>query len=468
MNSNPTPASDSEKSLSEKLVAAAAEAMASVPDTVLASARLHLLDSLGVGILGSVSGPVRTVTSIADSAGHGRCTVLGRSDGSPAPVAALANGALIHSLEFDDTHVASVMHGSSTLTSAALAAAEANGADGDRMTAAYVIGWEVLIRMGLASPGTLQARGFQTTSAAGPFVAALVSILMRGDTHNAADALGIAGSQPGGTFAFLAEGATVKAAQPAWAAHSGLWAAELARAGITGPSRVLDGDHGFYTLFADDPGAPDRLDALLGDLGEKWHLPDAAYKLIPCCHFIHPFVEAVEQLLSEGLRPADIDGLHCHVPTGAAPVIAEPWGARQSPPRGHDARWSLPYVLAARLVDGEVRNSLFTDPIGGERAAVAGKMTYELWEDSGFPARYPARVGVRTLDGRTLTAEVRDVLGGAGRPVPVDAIREKAERNLREAGWSSGRSSALIELLLGAQSLRLPTLSGLLRSDGPD
>lgn len=463
MNSNPTPASDREKSLSEKLVAAAAEAMASVPDTVLASARLHLLDSLGVGILGSVSGPVRTVTSIADSAGHGPCTVLGRSDGSPAPVAALANGALIHSLEFDDTHVASVMHGSSTLTSAALAAAEANGADGDRMTAAYVIGWEVLIRMGLASPGTLQARGFQTTSAAGPFVAALVSILMRGDTHNAADALGIAGSQPGGTFAFLAEGATVKAAQPAWAAHSGLWAAELARAGITGPSRVLDGDHGFYTLFADDPGAPDRLGALLDDLGEKWHLPDAAYKLIPCCHFIHPFVEAVEQLLSEGLRPADIDSLHCHVPVGAAPVIAEPWGARQSPPTGHDARWSLPYVLAARLVDGEVRNSLFTDPIGGERAAVAGRMTYELWDDSGFPARYPARIDARTTDGRVLTATVRDVLGGAGRPVPEEAIRAKADRNLRLAGWTADEAAGLIELLVDTQSLDLPALSALLR-----
>jgi 2-methylcitrate dehydratase PrpD len=226
---------------------------------------------------------------------------------------------------------------------------------------------------------------------------------------------------------------------------------------------VLDGDYGFYSLVADDPGAADRLDALLDDLGQKWHLPDAAYKLIPCCHFIHPFVEAVEQLLADGLRPSDIDAVHCYVPAGAAPVIAEPWAHRQAPPSGHDARWSLPYVLAARLVDGEIGNSLFTEPIGGERAEVASRITYEIWDDSGFPARYPARVDARTTDGRVLTATVRDILGGAGRPVSEDAIRAKAEKNLREAGWTAAASAELVEAVLDGPSLDLTALSALLR-----
>jgi 2-methylcitrate dehydratase PrpD len=300
--------------------------------------------------------------------------------------------------------------------------------------------------MGLASPGTLQARGFQTTSAAGPFAAALVSSLITGDDAVVAvNALGIAGSQPGGTFAFLADGDTVKAGQPAWAAHSGVWAAELARFGMTGPAQVLEGPTGFFTLYADDPEAADRLRSELADLGDRWHLPDAAFKLIPCCHFIHPFVEALSEVLDAGIAADQIASIHCFVPRGAAPIIAEPWDRRQRPATPHDGRWSLPYVLAGRAVDGVVDLELFDSPVDGARVDLASRITYEIWDDSGFPARFPARLQVTLRDGRTIEAVVDDVLGGAGRPVPAADVLAKASTNLRSAGLDESAVQAVLD-----------------------
>ncbi|CAN5433611.1 MmgE/PrpD family protein [soil metagenome] len=434
-------------SLSEILVARARQAFVSIPGEVRQAARLHILDALGVAVLGAGKGPLRGLQDRLPPA-PGAATVLGSSQRMSPPMAALVNGAYLHSLEYDDTHVASVMHGSSTVLPAALAAAEQFAGNGADFVAAYTIGWEVLIRFGLAAPGSLQARGFQTTSAAGPFAAALVSTLLDGDADISQAALGIAGMQPGGTFAFLADGDTTKAVQPGWAALSGLMAADLARAGVTGPKGVLDGPYGFFKLYADDEGAAVRMREQVETLGVDWLLPDAAFKLIPCCHFIHPFVQALQELVHDGLRAADIASLTCHVPTGAAPIIAEPWPAKQRPATPHDARWSLPYVLAAVLADGAVSVDLFTEPIGGERAAYASRMRYVAWPDSGFPERFPARLEVLTTDGRRLTRQVDDVRGAPGHPISTAEVIAKADDNMRSGGVSAaGRKRVVAEII---------------------
>lgn len=442
------------------------EARARIPAPVLRAARLHLLDALAVGLLGAARGPVRGVTALASGAGPS--SVLGSGRSAPPAVAALVNGSLIHSLEFDDTHVPSVMHGSSVLAPAALAAAEESGASGTDLLTAYATGWELLVRIGLASPGRVQARGFQITSAGGPFAAAAVSSLLHGDPPTVtAHALGIAGSQAGGTFAFLADGATVKAAQPGLAAHAGLVAAELARAGVTGPSDVFGGRYGFYSLYADDPSGGERLAELCADLGEVWHLPRAAFKLLPCCHYIHPFVEALGTLAGAGLTRDTLAELHCWVPAEVVPVVADPWPARQRPPAPHDARWSLPYVLAAVLADGALDVGLFE----GQRCredlmALTARMTYEPWDASGYPARFPARLRARLVDGTVLEAEVDDVRGGVGRPVSEAGVREKAHAALMAAGLSGEAARAVATEVLDAPDPDLVVLASHLRRAG--
>src|SRR6185436_4437772 len=161
------------RDLVRKLRATAGEPL---PERVAAAARLHLLDAIGVG-LAAAGSPIGAHYGkfFAEMKSSGPATVFGQAEGASAAVAALVNGGLIHSLEFDDTHTASIAHGSSVVAATALAAGEAAGASGPALIGAYVRGWEVLIRFGLASPGRFQARGFQVTSVGGALAAALVA-----------------------------------------------------------------------------------------------------------------------------------------------------------------------------------------------------------------------------------------------------------------------------------------------------
>ena len=114
------------------------------------------------------------------------------------------------------------------------------------------------------------------------------------------NAVGIALSQSSGVFEFLTNGSSVKSLHPGWAAHAGVLAARFAKAGMTGPQTALEGDRGLFRRFANAPDAADRFAELLGDLGTRWHLPDAAFKLYPCCHYLHPFIEGAARAAPEG------------------------------------------------------------------------------------------------------------------------------------------------------------------------
>ncbi len=289
--------------------------------------------------------------------------MFGQAAGAAAADAALVNGGLIHSLEYDDTHTASIQHGSSVIAAAALAVGEARGASGAALLGAFARGWEVLIRFGLAAPARFHAHGFMSTSVGGALASALLASELLGSSEDqSVAALGISLSQASGVMEFLTNGSSVKSLHPGWAAHGGVVAALLARSGMTGPETSLEGRHGLFRQFAGDEEAPERFRALIGDIGRKWHLPDAAYKFYPCCHYLHPFVEAAGELAARGVRPGDVARILCRVPAGEVPVICDPWERKQAPETAHAARWSLPIVVAARLVEGKVDLATFESP----------------------------------------------------------------------------------------------------------
>jgi 2-methylcitrate dehydratase PrpD len=204
-----------------------ASSQAPLPDEVALAARLHLLDALGVG-LASAGSPVGAAYRdfAPELASGGPATVLGQTSGATAADAALINGGLIHSLEFDDTHTASIAHGSAVIAAASLAVGEAQGASGPALLGAFARGWEVLIRFGLASPLGFPSRGYQTTAVCGPLGAALVASEFLGLSEDqSVAALGISLSQASGVFEFLTNGSSVKSLHPGWAAHGGVLAA---------------------------------------------------------------------------------------------------------------------------------------------------------------------------------------------------------------------------------------------------
>jgi len=452
--------------LARELVRAArAAAGTPLPEDAATAARLHFLDAIGVG-LAAAGSPIGAAyrAYAAEVAKGGPATVFGQSDGASAADAALINGGLIHSLEFDDTHTASIAHGSAVLAAAALAVAQAQNSSGAALLGAYARGWEVLIRFGLAAPNGFHAKGFMSTSVTGALTSALLSAeLMALDEDRSVAALGIALSQASGVMEFLTNGSSVKSLNPGWAAHAGVVAAHFARAGMTGPETSLDGKHGLFRQFTGDEAAAGRFRSLIGGLGREWHLPKAAYKFYPCCHYLHPFIEAAGKLAERGVRAGDVERILCRVPQGEAAVICEPWETKQAPANGHAARWSLPIAVAAQLVEGKVDLATFESPASPAVRELARRIAWEPLLQARFPERFEAEVVCKTKRAASETVRIDDVFGNHTRPPGADAVLAKFRSNAAR----SLKADAVGSLERAAQQLPtardLGTLSRALR-----
>ena len=418
--------------LARELVRAArATASQPLPEHVATAARLHFLDAIGVGLAaaGSPIGAAYRALALEIARG-GPATVLGQRTGASAADAALINGGLIHSLEFDDTHTGSIAHGSAVLAAAALAVAEAQNASGAELLGAYARGWEVLIRFGLAAPNGFHAKGFMSTSVTGTLVSALLAAELMGlDEDRTVAAIGIALSQASGVMEFLTNGSSVKSLHPGWAAHGGAMAAMLARAGMTGPETSLDGKHGLFRQFTGVEAAAGRFRTLIGELGREWHLPKAAYKFYPCCHYLHPFIEAAGKLAERGVHANDVERIVCRVPQGEAAVICEPWETKQSPADGHAARWSLPITVAAQLVQGKVDLATFETSASDAVRRLAQRISWEPLPGARFPQRFEAELVCQTKRGSRETVRIDDVFGNHTRPPGAEAVLAKFRSN---------------------------------------
>jgi 2-methylcitrate dehydratase PrpD len=434
---------------------------------VVQAAKDHSLDALGVGLAAASLNLPRQIEKILSRFGSGgESTVLGFPERRPAPSAAFLNGTLIHSLEYDDTHIPSVIHGSSAIVPAALAIAESEDHSGQDFLRAIVIGWEFLIRLGLAAPGMFQANGFQTTAVCGPFATALVSSgLFQLDVDRTVHAMGIAGSQCSGVFEYLSDGSTVKALHPGWAAHAGLIACYLAQGGMTGPATILEGRFGLFNTYARRSEAAERLRELLGELGTVWYLPEVAIKAFPCCHYIHSFLECLQNLVRDGLSADEVESIHCDVPVEEVPIICEPWERKLCPASGYEAKFSLPYCLAALLLDQKVDVSTFDrDSLSEDILAAAKKVSYTPLTGTGFPRRFPGNLEIRGKSGRIWNSSVADVKGSPGRPLTSEEVRHKFETNAMRRLSPQAVSGLLAEFDRLEERSNLKLLSETLRS----
>ncbi|WP_431285073.1 MmgE/PrpD family protein [Humitalea sp. 24SJ18S-53] len=418
--------------LARRIVRSLAElARGDLPAPVMAAGRLHLLDAIGVGLAAAgspVGAPYRAFASNLREAGV--ASLLGGGGGASAASAALVNGGLVHSLEYDDTHTGSIVHPSAVLMPAALAVAEQVGASSHRMLGAYVLGYELLVRIGRAAPGGFQAQAFQVTSVAGTLAAAIIAAELYGlGEDSTVAALGIALSQSSGVFEFLSNGSTVKSLHPGWAAHGGVIAAQLAQAGMTGPETAIEGKRGLFQAFTRDPDAAARFAVESDDIGYVWHVLDAAFKFSPCCHYLHPFVEAAGLLVARGVRPEAIAEIVCEVPLGADAVICEPWADKLAAPTGHSGRWSLPIVVAARIVEGRVDLATFEQPASAAVRALAQRISWQPLAGANFPSRFEAVVTCVTRDGARHQVRIDDAYGNRSRPPAVEEVLGKFRVN---------------------------------------
>jgi len=437
----------SEPTAVQRLADFAVDCRKSIPDAVAADAACRILDVVGnayaATALTRADEPHNAVLRVLTRrGGPPEADVIGSPVRLPVSAAALVNGTLAHALDFDDTHLPSVLHPSSSVVPAALATAQARAVPGPQLLAAVAAGIEVCNRLGMASysPAMRNSvffeKGFHATSICGTVGAAAAAAMLAGaDRDQVASAMGIAASMGAGLIEANRTGGSVKRIHCGWAAHAGVEAAEFAVEGITGPPTVLEGRFGFLRAYLDEDY---DLAALVEGLGRRWELLRTVYKPYPCNHFTHPGIDCALALRAAGLRAADVAHAELGVAAATVRTIGEPRADKVKPRTAYHAKFSGPYTVASALLGrggalgvdlSDFTEQAFGDP---ERFALAEKIAVVADEvcSEEFPRSFSAVLRVHTIDGQTLEHRVHSSRGGPEAPLTFAELRRKFDMNV--------------------------------------
>lgn len=429
-----------------------------VPDDVAVSVQQRVLDVLGLCVAAHrLPTSAAALGHVRDQGGHPQATAVGVRGRVTAAQAAFANGVLAHSLDYDDTHLPSVLHPSASVVPAALAAAEHAGASGAQTVHAIAVGLEVAVRLGMAGydddlgNSVFFEHGQHATSITGAMGSAVAASLLYGT--DVVDALGLTASMASGVIEANRTGGTVKRLHCGLAAQAGVNAAQLVRRGFTGPPTVLEGRFGFFQAWLHGQFFPE---AVSDGLGEEWSVPGIFFKPYPANHFTHTTVDAGRAFRERGIAPDQVASVVIGVAGSTVRTIGEPIEVKRAPETGYQAQFSGPYAFAAGLLGGgglgtgldDYSDALAQDP---QRRALMAKVDVVADDECNaiYPFQFPAVVTLTTTSGETLVEKVLTNRGGPARPLSDDELATKFRDNVAgrlDAGAADAVRRAALDL----------------------
>lgn len=417
-----------------------------LPASVVASAQRCVLDTLGCILGGAQTTPGRVIADVLrEHGGRAEATVVPDGDRLSAPSVAMIHATRANALDYDDTLFG---HPGAPVISAVLAAAEAMGASGQDCLAAIVVGYDISARaMACRRPrvpryeavwdlGTLQAYG----------VAAAVGRLRGLKAPAIEQALGIVGATAptplGRKDRTLQQaGRSMIKSAYGWTAQAGMLAPELADRGFTGPQAILDGTMGFWEPVK-ATGAP--FSSLTGQLGKVYAIEATQFKPYPACRFLHPALDALRSVHErQSLRPDEI----AQIEVEGFALLGDAYHNIPRPASITDAQFSVPFVLASFVLDGELRPEAFTESRLADPRVAALTSLVTVRVDEEHEARFPERLGttltVRLRDGRLLQQRTDVPRGSPERPLTDHELEEKF-RLLTRGTLSDGQAARAI------------------------
>lgn len=439
-----------------------------VPEAVWTKSVHHIVDGIGLAFA-SHTFPFAApgLAGIAAAGAAGVATVIGSTRRLAPRDAAMANGFLMHGLDFDDTHPASIVHPTVACLPTALAVAEATGASWGELIAAYVAGMETCIRLGQSVNGGFHHSGFHATGLLSHFSAAVVAGKLLGlRAEQLVDAQGIAASTASGVQVFLENGAWTKRMHPGWGALAGITAAHLVQHGFASPKRPYEGRFGFFETHMQAHAGDVDLESIVEGLGSRWTILDTAIKPYPVCHFIHGCAEAALQLHKVLGDPAQIVKITCELPGATIPIVAEPAEAKALPRSDYEAKFSAPFVVAACLLRGRFGLAELSDESLRDASILAMAKRVECVEEQGseFPKYFSGALTLHLASGEVLTRRVPVNLGSGERALTREDIVAKF-RGTAGIGLEPVRTASVLEVLLSATpSTPVRTIAGALRA----
>lgn len=388
------------------------------PDAVDATVRT-LVDHLAATVAGVDTVAGGAVRSYVEAVGNeGPAAIVGTDRRTGPLFAALANGTSAHALDVDDGHRAGSVHVGAPVIPAALALADREGASGPAFVAAVAAGVEAVAVSATAVQPAHRERGFHATATCGCLGAAAAAASLLGlDETRTGHALGLAGTQAGGLFEFLAAGSEAKRFHAGRAAMAGVLAADLAATGLDGPETIIEGEDGFVRAFAGEYDLSG-----FGGLGDPFEVTRLYLKPYPNCRHVHGPIDAALALREGGLDPAEIVGIRVETYDSAARHD------RTEVVTLVDAQMSIPYGIAVALLDGDPRLDAFDPPRTDDTLRRLCRVTTVVGTDemdAAYPETRPCRLVVETADGVEHVETVRHPRGSPEHPLAEDDLREK-------------------------------------------
>ena len=386
-----------------------------LPASVAHEAKRALLNYFGVAIGGWADPSCAVLSTMLDSvSGQREASVVGSSLRLDVLNASFLNAVLANALEFDDTHMPTVIHPAAPVAPPLFALAERQRISGSQFLTAFVLGVEIACRAGNSvSPGHY-ARGWHITTTCGVLgsAGAAATILNLTD-QQFAHALGIAATQASGLVENLPSGA--KSVQIGNSARNGLFAALIAGQGYTASPRAIEGERGWARAMGDVPD----LGALVGNLGGSWELMKNAYKAYPCGIVLAPVIDACLQLgRDHDLAASLIDRV---VVRGAPLLLAR--ADRPQVPDERIAKLSLQHACAVAFVRRRAGVTEFGEASVNDASIAAFRSKVVAVADATLSVS-EAVVDVEVA-GRKLSTHITAPKGSLENPLTDEEIREK-------------------------------------------
>ncbi|MFZ0448724.1 MAG: MmgE/PrpD family protein [Desulfatiglandaceae bacterium] len=393
---------------------------------IIDQAKMLILDLTGVSLAGyeMMEFPRLVVDYMIELGGKPEATILHTKRKFPAINAAFANAACAHALDMDDGHRFAALHPGTVIIPAAMAAAELVKASTREFIAGIVVGYEIMIRIGMAiSPSSLN-RGFHITGIAGSFGAAAAAANIMGLSHDeTVGAFGMAGLQSSGLIQVNheTEGAKVKPINPARAAMSGILSCILAQRGAHGPENIFEGEDGFLKAVADKV----EHDLLVRDLGQEFEICKVYLKLYAACRHAHACIDAALKANEDsGIDIEDIRKINVETYPAAVRLagIVHPTTASA-------ARFSIPFSVALALIRKDAGTDKYTEEtVNDEKIQrLAGKVKLAAtteWQEV-YPTKRGATLTIIDKNNAIWSARVDLAKGEPERPASSEEIHKK-------------------------------------------
>ncbi|MEV6062830.1 MmgE/PrpD family protein [Nocardia asteroides] len=421
-----------------------------IPADALAGARRLMQDQLAVQI-GCASLPWSRAVLELTRASHapGTAHVTAAGDEMSAADAAFVNATYGHGFEYDDAHRASSSHPGSAVVSAAVAVGEELGATMAEVITGIVVGYEVYTRIGVLAAPQLLERGFHPHGVLSAFGAAAVVAKMRGfDAERTTHALSIAMSHSAGTTEYTSTGGSVKRLHSGIGTRNGIRAADMAAAGITGPTTFLSGGKGFYRTFVGRPVADDAAELFAPtaafEIARVWIKPYC------CCGINHAYIDGAQQLTA---RAGEIEAVRLGIQSGGDVIIGNQNANAYAPQIIEHLQYSLPFQFALAILGRGNGFRAHHDYLAGrldlsegsEVAAMARRVKIEVDTalDAEYPGRWIADITATYRDGSSEHLFVGNPRGTAENPMsPADLDAKFGDLTVADMG--AARSAALL------------------------